>query len=68
MPLLSVFHLAILIAQFSFFLIKLSLGDLPERVDLVALELKVVPLLSLPVQLFSQSGDMLFQLLSHIRQ
>ena len=62
MSLLSILHLTIFVAKLSFLFFQLSLCDLPECVDLVTLQLEVVPLLSLTVQLFSQSGDVLLQL------
>jgi hypothetical protein len=35
MPLLELLHLALLVAQLGLFVLKLFLGDLPERVDFI---------------------------------
>ena len=61
--LLAVLHLAVLVAQLGLLLLKLTLGDLPERVHLVALQLKVVALLALAVQLLAYVHDVLLELL-----
>lgn len=62
MPLFAILHLAIFVSQLGFLLVKLSFSYLPERVDLVTLELKVVALFSLSIQLFSNANNMLLEL------
>ena len=67
MTLLGLLHFAILIAQFGSSLLELSPSNLPERVNLVPLELEEVALLALPVQLLLDAAQMLDQLLwSHL--
>ena len=55
--LLDFFDLTILVAELRFCFVQLALGDFPECVDFVPLELVVVALLSLPLQVVSQPGD-----------
>lgn len=61
-PLFAVLHLSVLVAQLGLLLLQLSLGDLPEGVHFVALELKVVSLLALAVKLLAYLNNVLLQL------
>lgn len=60
--LLSLLHLPVPVPQLSLALLLVSFSDLPEGVDLVPLQLKIVPLLSLSVQLLPKANNVLLQL------
>lgn len=61
-PLLGLLHLPVLVPQLGLLLLQLPARDLPESVDLVALQLEVVALLSLAVQLLPDAADVLLHL------
>lgn len=53
------------VPQLGLRLLQAPLGDFPECVDLVPLQLEVAPLLPFPVQLLSEANDVLLQLEVH---
>ena len=61
-PLLRLLHLPVFVPQLSLLLLQLPPRDLPESVDLVALQLEVVALLSLSVQLLPDTANVLLHL------
>lgn len=53
------------VPQLGLRLLQAPLGDFPECMDLVPLQLEVAPLLPFPVQLLSEANDVLLQLEVH---
>lgn len=60
--LLILFYVLIQFPQLGLGHLQLSLSDLPVAGDLVPLQLKIVSLISLPIQLLSQLCDVVLQL------
>ena len=60
--LFSVLHLSVFVAQLCFLLFELTLRDFPEGVDFISFQLEVVALLSLAVEFFAKTHNVLFQL------
>mmetsp|Transcript_15607 Transcript_15607/g.46034 ORF Transcript_15607/g.46034 Transcript_15607/m.46034 type:complete len:248 (-) Transcript_15607:65-808(-) len=63
MALLHLLHLPVLVAQLGAPVVQLLLGNLPERIDFVTLQLHVIAVLLLLVLLLFQSCNLLVELL-----